>query len=118
MEHPRQVDLPRDTKKKSGGLTTLQGLQNLAQETENARARRFSLQIGSFPTEVEAENEITSYESQGLKPFVREAEVKGMGKRFRVFVGQYESKDAAEKAGVQFRSQHLIKSFIVAKITS
>ncbi len=125
MDKSRQVDLPTETKKKSGGQTALQGLKHLEQQMSNPAAstvpaedaRKFSLQIGSFPTQIEAQNEIASYENQGLKAFVREAEVKGMGKRFRVFVGEYESKDAAEKAGSQFRSQHLIKSFIVAKIT-
>jgi len=113
IDKPRQMDLPKETKKKSGGVTALKSLQNL-----ETNLRRFSLQIGSFPTETEAKSQIDSYESQGLKPFVREAEVKGIGKRFRLFVGKYDSKGEAEKAGAQFRSQHLIKSFIVARITS
>lgn len=76
----------------------------------------FTLQIGSYPNMDEARDQVDSLKALGMKPFLRTAEVKGKGKWFRVYLGGYESKDQAEKAGERFQSRHVIDAYIVAKM--
>jgi hypothetical protein len=52
-----------------------------------------------------------------LSPFMREAEVKGKGKWYRLYLGGYPNKNAAEQAGEKYRSQRKIASFIVSNLT-
>lgn len=77
---------------------------------------RFTLQIGSYPSIREAKDQVDSMEALGLQPVLRVAEIKGKGKWFRVYLGGFSSRDDAEKAGEGYRSQHVIDSFIVAKM--
>jgi len=77
---------------------------------------RFSLQIGSYPALADAKARIDEVSKTGLKPFLKEAEVQGRGRWYRVYVGEFSTKSAADKAGQKFRLEHLIDSFIVAKV--
>src|SRR6185295_2517235 len=141
-EKPVQVDLPKNPKTNNAGATTLQGLKKLADqgETKELGAKEpetlpavleketrdeeqprhagfhFSLQIGSYPALQDAKNRIEEVAKTGLKPFMREAEVEGRGRWYRVYVGEYPTKSAADKAGQKYRLEHLIDSFIVAKV--
>lgn len=77
----------------------------------------FTLQIGSYPTVKEAKDQVDSMEALGLKPHLRAAQVKGKGKWYRVYLGGFESKEDADKAGNRYRSQHMIETYIVSKNT-
>jgi cell division protein FtsN len=117
-EKPVQVELPRKPKTENAGATTLQGIKRVA-ETVHANkttAARFSLQIGSYPTTAEAQSRVASIAKIGLKPFFKEADLKGKGRWYRVYLGEYSTKAEAERAGQKFRSEQVIDSFIVAKV--
>jgi cell division protein FtsN len=79
-----------------------------------APAGRFTLQIGSYPGFEEGRDQADSLEALGLKPHMRRAEVNGKT-WYRLYVGGFNAKDAAEKAGARYVSQHLIEAYIVAK---
>lgn len=77
-------------------------------------AAKFTLQIGSHPSAADAKVQLDDLEAKGLKPFQREALVKGR-KWFRVFVGGFGTKEAAEKAGRGYVSRRVIQAFVVSK---
>jgi cell division septation protein DedD len=76
---------------------------------------KYTLQIGSFPSAEEAKSKMDELRAQGLRPFVRSAQVKGLGKRFRLFVGDFLSRDDAEKAGKKYQSERMIESYLVSR---
>jgi cell division septation protein DedD len=132
METPRQVELPEKTKTKQAGATSSTGDPEAEQSQTVVKAPahtaetieskgpqgKFTLQIGSHPNLEDARSQIVLVESAGVKAFVKAAEVKGIGLRYRVFLGGYESKAEAEAAGEKFKSQHLFESFIVSKASN
>jgi cell division protein FtsN len=82
--------------------------------TSNA-ASRYTLQVGSFPSLHEAEPELLKLNENGLRAEVREVELAGKGKWFRLFVGQFESVKDAEKAGKSFKKERRIAEFVVVR---
>jgi cell division septation protein DedD len=75
----------------------------------------YTLQIGSFSNAEEAKKRIAELETSELKPFLKEAEIHGKGKWYRLYLGGYASREAAQHAGESFQSKHKIESFIVTK---
>ena len=75
---------------------------------------RFTIQIGSYPVLEEARDQSDSLEALGLKPYMRPANVRGK-QWYRLYVGGFATKDAAEKMGTRYVSQHMIEAYIVAK---
>jgi cell division protein FtsN len=125
-EKTMQVDLPKQPKTQNAGATTLQESaddqetppQAQAPATEQPKmAGRYSLQIGSYPVLADAKARIEEIAKSGLKPYLKEAEIQGRGRWYRVFVGEYQTVAEADKAGQKFRLEHVIDSFIVAKVT-
>jgi cell division septation protein DedD len=86
-----------------------------AEKSEAAAHGKYTLQIGSFPSAGEAKSRMDALSAQGLHPFVRSAQVKGLGTRFRLFVGDFSSREDAEKAGKEYQSQRMIESFLVSR---
>ena len=125
LDKYRQIELPEKTKSQNEGATTLK-----AQDHKQAKIDvkmvpaairptpdgKFTLQIGSYPALNEAKDLVDALEALGLRPYLRVAEIKGKGKWFRVYMGGYPSKDAALDAGEQYKSKHVINSYIVAKM--
>jgi cell division septation protein DedD len=134
LKAPRQVELPTKAKSKSGGATTLKAqedktdlksLQKLsesvnpsAEKTLTEPSGKYTLQVGSYPTEEEAKERVDSLREHGLNPFLRLAEVKGLGRRYRLFVGGFASREEAEKSGKEYQAQHVIHSFLVSNLGS
>jgi cell division septation protein DedD len=138
LKASRQVELPTKTKSKEGGATTLnapdktdvQSLQKLGktlnpeadqklpEKTLSEPSGKYTLQVGSYPTEEEAKERVDSLREHGLNPFLRQAEVKGLGLRYRLFVGGFASREEAEKSGKQYQAQHVINSFLVSNLGS
>jgi len=121
LDVPRQVELPTVPKDPAAGatVTTDDGqvgdeLQAVPAALRPAAGGKYTLQIGSFRTAREATDRAQVLDAAGLKPFLRGAEVKGKGKWYRLYVGGYLSRDEAEKAGADYRTQGLISSFIIA----
>jgi DedD protein len=138
LKAPRQVELPTKPKSKLGGATTLEtsedktnlkSLQKLGQalspeqpeakteeKTLSEPSGKYTLQVGSYPTEAEAKERVDSLREHGLNPFLRQAEVKGLGLRYRLFVGGFASREEAEKSGKEYQAQHVIHSFLVSNL--
>lgn len=107
---PRQVNLPEETKVSLNHSTT-------SEETQSHHpSHPYTLQIGSYPTLAEAKKHLQSIAHSELQPFWREAELKGKGKWYRLYLGKFQSRNDAEQAGQKYRSQHMIDSFIVSKL--
>lgn len=119
LDVPRQIELPSKAKAKNAGATTQAPVQVPAPAPEKHVVTepngRFTLQIGSYPAERDADDKIKVIAKAGLKAFARPAEIKGKGKWFRVYVGGFNSKEQAEEAGAKYRTEHLIDTYIVAK---
>jgi cell division protein FtsN len=74
---------------------------------------RYTLQVGSYPSLREAEPELLKLNENGLRAEVREVELTGKGKWFRLFVGQFDTIKDAEKAGKSFKKERRIADFVV-----
>jgi cell division protein FtsN len=48
---------------------------------------------------------------------LRVATIQGKGRWYRVLLGGYGSRDDAEQAGDRYRSQHVIDTFVISKVT-
>lgn len=84
----------------------------------HADGEAYVLQIGSFPKLSEAEKKISELAHLKLQPFMKEVEVKGKGKWFRLYLGGFPTQLAAEKAGKSYIAQHKIQTFIVSKFSN
>lgn len=130
LDESRQVNLPEEAKTVTKGATTLESPKkklipppktpqtSVASKKSEKVEGKFTLQIGSFPSLDEAKREIATLQKANLQTFLREAEVKGKGKWYRLYLGGFPSKGAAEQAGSKYRAEHKISSFIVAKFPS
>ncbi len=130
LEVPRQVDLPskapqpkseaaetQHSTPTEGSNAAVAAIAGVPAALRAAPEGAFTLQIGSHPNLDEAKDQVEAIEKLGLKPYLRAAEVKGKGKWFRIFLGGFSTKDAAEKAGEKFQSEQVVESFVVSKIT-
>lgn len=118
VDTPHQVKLPEKPVSENAGATTGAAPQPEADAIALHRpvpVGKFTLQIGSYPTMEEARDQADSLEALGLKPVMRPADVKGK-RWYRLFAGNFNSKELAEKAGAQYVSQHMIDAFIVSKM--
>jgi len=122
-----QVDLPENPKNANAGATTLTASKTEKEIEKHPEKKaetgsksvthgKYTLQIGSFPSQEEAKKHLSAMSQTEPKPFLREAEVKGKGKWYRLYLGGYPDRDAAAKAGEKFRAQRKISSFIVSKL--
>lgn len=133
LDETRQVDLPKETRSVNAGATT-----EVADEEEKSpvpakaensapthtkaqlsgaqsRAKhRFVLQVGSYPAILVAQEKVHALEATGLKPTIHTAQVEGTT-RYRIFVGDFDTKAEAQKAGLLYQQQKKIESFIVAR---
>ena len=144
LDTPRQVDLPEKTAAekrpsqadakaeantetntetkpdaKAGVKTSAKAGAPFTNTAGESAGIQYTLQIGSFPSEAEASGYVKRISGEsGLLPFVREVEIKGKGRWFRVFTGSYPTKDQAEKAGLSYQSRKMIHSFVVSRMTA
>ncbi len=130
LDQSRQVDLPRKARAKAEpeAAEPAHAAEAHAKAPEaheahtkpaaphaEAATGKFTLQVGSHPNIQEANEQLAQLQKKGLPAFLSTAEIKGKGVWHRVFIGGYETKPAAEKAGQGFREQKLIESFVVNK---
>jgi cell division protein FtsN len=78
--------------------------------------KKYAIQIGSYPSAIMAQVKVHELEDLGLKPSILKVDVKGLGVRFRVLVGSFKTRHAAEKAGEIYRSEKKFDTFIIAPI--
>ncbi len=127
VEKPRQVELPdsvrRETNRAESRPEVGQPKTPVARTTKvdpksqspSAVSSRYTLQVGSFPSLREAEPELLKLNENGLRAEVREVELAGKGKWYRLFVGQFDSVKDAENAGKGFKKERRIADFVVVR---
>jgi|GEM_PF-1264695 len=132
VDKTRQVDLPSEVHKvvnqpevgrpESTAETKPKAKAATSPKTESATEAassnavlRYTLQVGSYPSLREAEPELLKLNENGLRAEVREVELAGKGKWFRLFVGQFESVRDAEKAGKSFKKERRIAEFVIVR---
>jgi cell division protein FtsN len=120
LDDRKQVRLPENTRAQKAGLPepevapVTEEVASLTEAPAPELAAKFTLQIGSHPSATDAKVQLDDLEAKGLKPFQREAVVKGR-KWYRVFVGGFSSKESAEKAGRMYVSSRVIQAFIISR---
>lgn len=77
----------------------------------------YTLQVGSHKSVAEAANQVTELKRKSLDAFYMQAAVPGVGTRYRVAVGKYASKEAAETAGTEMKKAQQLPDFIIQKVT-
>lgn len=137
VEKPRQVELPEALRKKEtsspevGAVAHGDGeeAKEAAHQTpkqapvkvtkviqpRNMITSRYTLQVGSYPSLRDAEPELLKLNENGLRAEVREVEITGKGKWYRLFVGQFDTVKDADKAGKNFRKERRIADFVVVR---
>jgi len=128
VEKARQVELPKDVRPEgskpevghqpSHEVAPAKSVKKTVVASEDsmaAAASRFTLQVGSYPSLREAEPELLKLNENGLRAEVREVELTGKGKWFRLFVGQFDTVKDAEKAGKSFKKERRIAEFVVVR---
>lgn len=140
IDKSRQVELPKTPKTKQSGATHTEETKKAeahlpthaikpepteldevldtktAKEAHLAGTKAFALQVGSHQSVEDAKRQLSGLDQAGVKTFLKSVDLKSKGKWYRVYLGEYPSRVEAEQAGVKFKEQHLIDSFIVAKV--
>lgn len=83
-------------------------------EKESPAPALYSLQVGSYATKDKAEEEAKAFQQKRLRAVVGEKNVQGASK-FAVYIGEYTSRAAAEKARVIVEKQCDCKPFVVPR---
>ncbi len=124
LDSPRQLALPEKPVTKNAGATTpatatsgpnVSGLHAISAANRRAPHGKFTLQVGSYPKLEEAKDQTDALDALGLEPYLRETLIKGKGSWYRVFLGGFDTQEAAKEAGERFQSQHVIDSFVISK---
>ena len=123
LDVPRQVDLPPVHKAEvppsaASASSVVHGVGHYDSDTPALKRPApegvFTLQVGSFATAQEGNDQIESLDSLGLKPYLRLVNVRGK-RWFRVYMGGFPSQSVADQAGSRYLKQHLIENFVVSK---
>ncbi len=112
LEKNIQVELPDQTKviptEKASAPSQSEAFKR------KAPTGKFTLQVGSFANAQEAEQRAKILTDGGLEPFLRQANIRGKGYWFRIYLGGFNSIKEAKSNGSQFVQQGKIDSFVVA----
>ncbi|MGB9178745.1 MAG: SPOR domain-containing protein [Pyrinomonadaceae bacterium] len=78
---------------------------------------KFTIQVGSYPDNAQAQERIDKLSSGGLEARVVRTEIPKRGTWYRVQVGRFLSREEAARVGSQLRSKGTIQDFVVAEIS-
>ncbi|MBS1959606.1 MAG: SPOR domain-containing protein [Bdellovibrionales bacterium] len=109
LESPKQVDLPTDKKVEPKPETA-----NPESAPVVAAAKKYAIQLGSYPSKKEAQLRIKALALRALHTEIRTAEVNGQT-RYRVVIPGFTRKALADKTGKDLHAKHKIESFITIK---
>ena len=79
-----------------------------------AQTGRYAVQIEASPARAEAEARVEQLDAQGVDAYLVESLVPGKGHFFRVRVGDFATRAAAEHYGRQLKAQGTVRDFFVA----
>lgn len=74
----------------------------------------YTLQLSAAPSRPEADRFAANLRSKGYAPYVVEAQVPGKGTWFRVRLGRFASRDAAQRYLTDFRRETKMEAFVAA----
>jgi DedD protein len=94
-----------------------QGLADAFQKATGGSAPRgdWCLQVASLPTRADADREVARLAKQGWAAYVVEADVPGKGHFFRVRIGGYETRAAADQALADFKRKTGAAAFVTSR---
>ena len=75
----------------------------------------WTTQIAAPQNQQDAEKQVNELLTQGLDAYWIRADVPGVGTRYRVRIGRFASKAAAQENGERLRSQGVTREFFIAK---
>jgi cell division septation protein DedD len=118
----KQVELPKKSVAEKKGATGeeathISGLLAKALKAEVPHGTH-TLQIAAFSVTEGAkiEEALKKWEHAGVAPWIREVALPQKGRWFRVYLGGYEGREAADHAGAEYKGQGKITSYVVGKI--
>ncbi len=115
LDTPIPITLPEETRNGEAGATRLRNSEKaLAKKAAASKAGGFVLQIGSFPTEAEAREQLQRVGTEGVSGATRAVEVGGKGTWHRVILGPFPNRDEAKSVGARLKSKRLVESFLIA----
>jgi cell division protein FtsN len=117
VDQPRQVELPTEVGSAAPAKAPAEEKKprRKAERTAPSSASHYTLQVGSYPSLHDAEPVLLKLNENGLRAEVREVELAGKGKWFRLFVGEFDTVKDAEKAGKSFKKERRIAEFVVVR---
>lgn len=74
----------------------------------------FTLQLSAAPSRAEADRFAGNLKSKGYAPYVVEAEVPGKGTWYRVRLGRFASREAAQRYLTDFRRETQLEAFVAS----
>lgn len=77
--------------------------------------RPFTTQIAALSSQPEAEEKVRELKSQGLDAYWIKSNVPGVGVRYRIRIGRFATRAAAQSQGEKLRRSGLIESFFIAE---
>ncbi len=104
---PKEVDLPTQTKSE---------LQKKPEAKELLIHPKYTLQLGSYPSLEDTKGHLAQLERLQMKTFVQVVDLKEKGKWYRICLGQFTTRHAAEKTAAKYVSQNQITSYVVARL--
>jgi outer membrane biosynthesis protein TonB len=79
-----------------------------------AQAGRFAVQLEASPSRTEAEEKVSQLKAQGVQAYIVKSLLPGKGLFFRVRVGNFPARVAAERYGQQLKTQGTVRDFFIA----
>lgn len=80
-----------------------------------ARGGHYALQVGSYPKESDAKDQLPSFSSLGLPIQIKQVAIEGKGTWYRILVGEFPSIKEADSAGRAYQADHKIAEYRVVK---
>jgi cell division septation protein DedD len=106
-EEPK-LSFYRELERRGQDVTTTTTAPRRASPTKG----RYTVQVASFKERSQAQDLARRLAKAGLPAYVRAAEVRGVGRRYRVRVGPYPDLAAARAAAGRIRLQHHLAAFV------
>jgi hypothetical protein len=110
----RKRGRPRPLRRVLHAGALLPGILLLALSSAPAEQIIWTTQIAALPSQQDADTQVTQLLAQGLDAYWIRTDVPGVGTRYRVRIGRFASKAAAQETGERLRSQGVTREFFIA----
>lgn len=111
-ESPRKDDVVPVRTTDAGGSSVTAAIARAQVPQEAAEGGQFTLQLAASQEKSEAESYVSKLRAKGYAPFITEAEVPGRGKWYRVRMGSFPTREAANRYLADFRRETALDAFV------